>query len=130
MFSKLMSQASQFAMEGVKNLVVKRHVRTRSYHACTSIGIWIYKKSVAAIHVHVHVVLKKCYMICIELSLRMSAGDSAFVVEFTGYQGGWRSHGAEGIARDWQVPVLRPKTAASIRQVRLPRVTCTNRQFA
>ena len=26
MFSKLMSQASQFAMEGVKNLVVKKHV--------------------------------------------------------------------------------------------------------
>jgi len=29
MFSKLMSQASQFAMEGVKNLVVKKHV---SFH--------------------------------------------------------------------------------------------------
>ena len=26
MFSKLMSQASSFAMEGVKNLVVKKHV--------------------------------------------------------------------------------------------------------
>ena len=26
MFSKLVSQASQFAMEGVKNLVVKKHV--------------------------------------------------------------------------------------------------------
>ena len=26
MFSKLMTQASQFAMEGVKNLVVKKHV--------------------------------------------------------------------------------------------------------
>ena len=28
MFSKLMSTASQFAMEGVKNLVVKKHVST------------------------------------------------------------------------------------------------------
>lgn len=27
MFSKLMSQGSSFVMEGVKNLVVKRHVR-------------------------------------------------------------------------------------------------------
>ncbi len=30
MFSKLMSTASTFAMEGVKNLVVKRHVSDRS----------------------------------------------------------------------------------------------------
>lgn len=28
MFSKLVSQGSSFVMEGVKNLVVKRHVRT------------------------------------------------------------------------------------------------------
>ena len=31
MFSKLMSQASQFAMEGVKNLVVKMHVSILFY---------------------------------------------------------------------------------------------------
>lgn len=29
MFSKLVSQGSSFVMEGVKNLVVKRHVSTR-----------------------------------------------------------------------------------------------------
>lgn len=29
MFSKLVSQGSSFVMEGVKNLVVKRHVRAR-----------------------------------------------------------------------------------------------------
>lgn len=31
MFSKLMSTASSFAMEGVKNLVVKKHVRWRVF---------------------------------------------------------------------------------------------------
>lgn len=30
MFSKLVSQGSSFVMEGVKNLVVKRHVRNLS----------------------------------------------------------------------------------------------------
>jgi len=36
MFSKLMSQASQFAMEGVKNLVVKKHV------SCLSVDILVH----------------------------------------------------------------------------------------
>ena len=30
MFAKLMSQGSSFVMEGVKNLVVKKHVRNRA----------------------------------------------------------------------------------------------------
>lgn len=33
MFSKLMSQGSSFVMEGVKNLVVKRHVSASRYYA-------------------------------------------------------------------------------------------------
>ena len=39
MFSKLMSTASQFAMEGVKNLVVKRHVSVFSkiFKMCISL---------------------------------------------------------------------------------------------
>lgn len=32
MFSKLVSQGSSFVMEGVKNLVVKRHVSAPSYY--------------------------------------------------------------------------------------------------
>jgi len=40
MFSKLMSQASQFAMEGVKNLVVKKHV---SCYPHVYIGSQIFK---------------------------------------------------------------------------------------
>ncbi len=32
MFSKLLSQGSSFVMEGVKNLVVKRHVRSKFLH--------------------------------------------------------------------------------------------------
>lgn len=32
MFSKLVSQGSSFVMEGVKNLVIKRHVPTIKHH--------------------------------------------------------------------------------------------------
>lgn len=39
MFSKLVSQGSSFVMEGVKNLVVKRHVRNLSNYF-----IWLGKK--------------------------------------------------------------------------------------
>lgn len=37
MFSKLVSQGSSFVMEGVKNLVVKRHVSSHSvFFICTT----------------------------------------------------------------------------------------------
>lgn len=36
MFSKLVSQGSSFVMEGVKNLVVKRHVRSLSIYLSNS----------------------------------------------------------------------------------------------
>ncbi len=38
MFSKLMSTASQFAMEGVKNLVVKKHVSDLSFQQSPSVN--------------------------------------------------------------------------------------------
>lgn len=40
MFSKLMSQGSSFVMEGVKNLVVKKHV---SYHQLCLFTILLYE---------------------------------------------------------------------------------------
>lgn len=39
MFSKLVSQGSQFVMEGVKNLVVKKHVGVQCQ--CALVIIWL-----------------------------------------------------------------------------------------
>lgn len=45
MFSKLVSQGSSFVMEGVKNLVIKRHVRTHSLCVMCFLILQIFSES-------------------------------------------------------------------------------------
>lgn len=42
MFSKLVSQGSSFVMEGVKNLVVKKHVMTEMYNSVLQMTFLIF----------------------------------------------------------------------------------------